>query len=143
MRDWLDKAGVEIRNAPEPELQFNYIVSLNSRKVRVYQERRDPQYICLQTIFMFTDHDNKIISCHQKGVSSLIRDLRIHLAMLGMHFSGISFPLEKVFISKKVLITDQFNEYEFSSALDRVEAAWVIFTEVVTGYGESPSSESK
>ena len=137
IRDWLDQAGLEVRNVELEGLRFHYIVTVNERKISVAQSEAKPHLINFNSTVNFTDEDNRVLSRAPGGVPAVLKNLRIHLAAYKIGYSGIGAPLRQVSLFRNILITSDFNEYQFMRGLDEVELAFALMQAVVD-VGDSP-----
>ncbi len=131
IRDWVDKAGYEIRSLAGDGFRFRYIVTVNGRKIEVNQKVDSPHYLRFYVGLTFNEEDNRTLSKLPGGIAEVVRSLRIHLAAFRIGYSGIGVPLERIDLNKHILITNSFNEHEFYKALFDVEAGLVLATELV------------
>ena len=132
IRDWLDQSGLSVQTADDPEVRFRYIVTVNSRKISVTQFKGNQQYILFRALMTYDDDDRRVLSAIPGGLSEAIKKLRIHLAILKIGYAGIGMPLKEIALTRSLLITDDFNEQDFMRAIDEVEAAFILITQIIS-----------
>ncbi len=140
IRNWIDQAGLEMKNAPLDHFVFRYFLKQNGKQIIVSQLKDKPQYLYFQALCTADDNDNNRISNQEGGPDSVIRLLRILLAVMKIGYTGIGYPLKEMSVFKTFLITNEFNEYQFFEAVKEVEAALVLVLEIT---GEQINSQSK
>jgi hypothetical protein len=131
IRDWLDKAGLEVRNTPTPNCMFSYVVTLNAKRIAVGQLESEPSYLHFHSSLTFNDADNTLLAQVPGGIYEIIRALRIGLALLEIGYSGLDTPLREVVVTKRIFMPDDFNEDKFLAALFKVESAFNLLSAIV------------
>jgi hypothetical protein len=123
IRGWLDRISVAVKKVELPDFIFNYHITLNGKVFIIAQPRSHPEYIDFHTDISFTPDDNKAIELTPGGVPAVVRLMRVCLALKDIGHSGVVGPLKKIILSKRLLITSELNENQFTETLYRVEAA--------------------
>lgn len=123
VRHWLDRAGTATKNVELPDFLFNYHVTLNGKVFIVAQFRSHPEFIHFHSDLTYTDADNRAINSMPGGVISVVRLMRICLALKQVGHAGVEAPFKKIVLSKRLLIASDLNEEKFVNTLYTVEAA--------------------
>jgi hypothetical protein len=132
IRECLDKASIAVQNSPLDGWIFNYIATLNDRRIAIGQMKADPGYLHFSSSITFTEEDNRVIEASQAGGAGTTKALRIGLSAAKIGYSGIEFPFKQVTINKRMFMGERFGEYEFTQVLFEVEAAFVLAMEIAT-----------
>ena len=142
IRDWLDKAGTTVQNSPIASFVFNYIVTINGRKISIGQEIEKQSYLTLSASLVFTDEDNRTLESAQGGREAVTKGMKIALAAVKMSYTGIGVPLQKVVVAKSAFIGDGLLEHEVMAAMFDVEAAFNLVLEIATVPRSEPPKQS-
>jgi hypothetical protein len=130
VREWLDNANVPVQNSPVDGWPFNYIATIDGRKIAIGQEGQRRAYLVISTSLTFTEEDNRAFESAPEGIGPVIKALKIALAISKTVYAGIEIPLRRIIISKRPFIGDGFLEHELHEAILEVECAFNIAAEI-------------
>ena len=113
VRLWLDKFRVAVKNDPNEETYFRFIVTTpNNTKIIVGRPRNEfSSYLVLRAELTASEDEKKRINALPNDkAEELILAIRLEMARLGVGYSGLGLPYSTLALTKAIPIGDNLTE---------------------------------
>ncbi|MCH7577369.1 MAG: DUF2299 family protein [Chloroflexi bacterium] len=129
LRSWVHQSHYSIRNDPQPNAIFQFLLTEpGGRKVVVGRLKGDPELLTIGAMLRPASEDEEVFDkLTAPEYATLIADLQIEMARLGVGFQGIVHPLRQVYLEDKLLFDQSLDNLAFIRSVMFIQRAEVLF----------------
>lgn len=114
IRDWLYKNNFTIKNDPTTNAIFRFVARDEQGRPVVISQLKNESFLTLGAKLLISEEDQQRLDPITKDEKlTILEDLRIELALIGVGYEGISHPLRTIIIQEKVPCDDTLTELAF------------------------------
>lgn len=138
IRKWLDRTKLSVENSPLPDTHhYHLIVSLQSHRVAISRPKDDPGSVAFAINLVVPDADQKPLdSMTGQGDSTLVSDIIIELAQLGIQWQGLNHPLRRISLIDSIIFDERINRDEFLAKISLIIRAQVILGQIISNHAK-------
>ena len=114
VRDWLHRYQFSVRDDPQPNAVFQLVARDEQGRPVVVSQLRSELFLTLGARLLVTREDQQRLDPITRDENlTLLEDLKIEMARIGVEFIGIQHPLREIIIQEKIPCDDTLTELTF------------------------------
>lgn len=143
IRKWVEHTLLSVANSPIPEAFYRYMLSKGPYSVSVSRLKDDPEFVHIGISKNIPEAIYKTLdSVTGAKESTLIKDLRIEFARLGIQCSGLKHPLRTISFSDSIVFDQHLTRPAFVEKVLFMFRAQVLLSEFINSAIQSAPDTS-